>query len=236
MKHLVALGLLAAFGSAQAVVLFSNGPVVDGSGLSILNSPTDTTLGVGSNANSTLADNFTVVGPAWSVQSLDFFGYQTNAVGFTFTSVTWSLRSGTDVNTAAVLASGTTPVTSGGLAGYRVTSTTLTSTTRAIWGMNADIPDIVLPAGNYFVTWALAGTAVSGPFVPPVVGSVGTGNALQSLSAGAFATLQMGASLVPFDVPFVVQGSVVPEPSTIALMLVGGMAVVGAARRRRQVD
>ena len=244
MKNLVALGLLAAFGSAQAVVLFNNGPVVDGSGLSILNNPPDTSLGITSStaAGSTLADNFTVTGPGWSVQSLDFFAYQTGAVGFTFTNATWSLRSGADVNAASILASGTTAVTSVGSApvGFRVSPTTLTSTARAIWRMNADIPDIVLPAGNYFVTWALAGTVASGPFVPPVIGSVGSGNALQSTtaSAGVFNPVLMGAiapavPTSPLDVPFIIQGSVVPEPSSIALMLVGGVAVVVAARRRR---
>jgi hypothetical protein len=240
LKNLVALGLLAAFGSAQAVVLFNNGPVVDGSGLSTLTAP-DTSLGfTSSSLNSiTLADNFNVSGPAWSVESLDFFAYQTNAVGFTFTTATWSLRSGTNVNTAAVLASGTTAVTNGGQVGFRVTTTTLTNTQRALWRITADIPDIVLPAGDYFVTWALAGTVASGPFVPPVLGSVGIGNALQSPASGVFAPLLMGVALpavptLPVEVPFVIQGSVIPEPSTIALMLAGGVAVIGAARRRRQ--
>lgn len=234
MKHLVAGSLLLVFGAAQADTLFSNGPVVDGSGLSIL-AATDTTLGAGSNASATLADNFSVGAAGWNVQSLDFFGYQTGSVAFTFTGVTWSIRSGTDVNTAAIVASGTSGVTNGGLVGYRVTTTTLTNTQRPIFRINADIPDLVLPAGDYFVTWALAGSGASGPFVPPVVGSVGTGNALQSLSAAAFAPLTDGGSLLPFDVPFAVNGTVgaVPEPGTLALWLAGGAVVAGALRRRR---
>jgi len=234
MKQLVACGLVALLGSAQAATLYSNGPVVDGSGLSIL-APTDSTLGAGSNASATLADNFSIAGTSWNVESLDFFGYQTGSTAFTFTGVTWSIRSGTDVNTATVLASGTSAVTDGGLVGYRVTTTTLTNTQRPIFRINADIPDLLLPAGNYFVTWALAGSGVSGPFVPPVLGSVGTGNSLQSLSGAAFTTLSDGLSLLPFDVPFSINGTAaaVPEPGTLALWLAGAVAVVGVSRRRR---
>lgn len=232
-KHLVVCAVAALFGSAQAATLFSNGPVVDGSGLSILASGIDSTLGAGSNASATLADNFTVTGGGWNVESLDFFGYQTGAVGFTFTGVTWSIRSGSDVNTAAIVASGTSAVTNGGQVGFRVTSTTLTNTQRPIFRISADIPDLTLSAGNYFVTWALAGSGASGPFVPPVLGSLGTGNSLQSLSGAAFTTLQDGLSLSTFDVPFTVNGSVVPEPGTLALWLAGGAMVAGVARRRR---
>lgn len=234
MKHLIALGLVAAFSSAQAVELFSNGPVVDGAGLSILVSGVDGTLGAGSNTTATLSDNFSFTGAAWNVASLDFFGYQTGAVGFTFTGVTWSVRSGIDVNTAIIMASGTSAVTNGGLVGYRVSSTATTGTTRAIYRVNADIPDMVLSAGNYFVTWALTGSAASGPFVPPVLGSLGTGNATQSLSGGAFVELVDSLSGSTFDTPFAIQGSVVPEPSTWAMMLAGGLALTRLAARRRQ--
>lgn len=236
MKKLLALGLVAAACSAHAVTLFNNGPVVDGSGLSILASGIDSTLGAGSNASATLADNFSIAGASWNVESLDFYGYQTGSVGFTFTGVTWSILSGTDVNTASLVASGTlSPVTNGGLVGYRVTSTTTTNTTRPIFRVSVDIPDIVLSAGSYFVTWALAGSGASGPFVPPVLGSLGTGNALQSLSGGSFVTLADGLSGSTFDVPFTINGSVVavPEPATGMLLLLGTLGVIGAARRRR---
>ena len=100
MKHLVfACGLAALLGSAQAATLFSNGPVVDASGLSILGTA-DTTLGAGSNASATLADNFSITGASWSVESLDFFGYQTGST--TFTVAGYDPRIGASQETFAV--------------------------------------------------------------------------------------------------------------------------------------
>lgn len=239
-KLLASAFVLAASATAgHAAVLIDNGQVVDGTGRSILVSGVQNTLGAGSNASATLADNFTVGATGWNISSLDFYGYQTGAGGFTFTNVTWSIISGANVNTGTVVASGTTAVTNGGLVGYRVTSTTLTDQSRAIYRINADITDLALASGNYFLTWALAGSAASGPFVPPVLGSYGTGNALQSLSGAAYAPLTDGLSGESYDVPFTINGTLaasgVPEPATWAMLMLGFGAMGAALRRRTQV-
>jgi hypothetical protein len=65
-----------------------------------------------SDADFTLADDFTVTGPGWNVSSLDFYGCQTGATGITFTAATWSIISSSHVNTGPVLVSGRTAVTS----------------------------------------------------------------------------------------------------------------------------
>ncbi len=228
--------------TGQAAVLLNNGQVVDGSGLSILTTPAST-FGFGSQTASgnSMADNFSVGGAGWNVQSLDFYSYQSFAVGFTFQQATWSIVSGANVNTGSIVASGVTNVTNGGLMGYRVTSTTLTNTDRAIYRLSTDIPDLVLAAGNYFLTWSLTGTAASGPWTPPIVGSPGVGNALQSTASAPYVTLVETGSGLNVELPFTINGErivnqgAVPEPATWAMML-AGFGLVGFSLRRRQAN
>jgi len=234
MKKLAILGLLAAAGGAHAQ-LYLNGPVVNGSGLSVLSLPA-TTFGFGAQttAANAVADDFTVTGAGWNVSSLDFFGYQTGSTSFTFQAATWSIVSGT-IN-GSVVASGTTAVTNGGRVGYRVTDTTLADTQRGIYRANADIADLVLGAGHYWLTWSLTGSLASGPWQPPT-SDARTGNAMQSVASGPFVTLEEAGSGLSVELPFAINGSTVttavPEPSTYALMLLGGLAVAGVARRRK---
>ncbi len=238
MKHLVAIGLLAAFGSAGAAELFSNGPAASGGPppLSVIRTG-GTLLGAGQQASipNLVGDDFTVGGPGWNVESLSFFGYQTGAAStFTFTSATWSIVAG-DVNAGTVLASGTgSAVTNGGLVGYRVSATTLTDTQRAIFRVDVDIPDVVLPAGSYWLRWGLTGSLASGPWQPPTADGV-VGNAVQSLASAAFSPVVDAGDGLGLELPFVISGTVaaIPEPGTWALFLAGGLAVGALARRRR---
>lgn len=237
MKKLAFLGLTAVAFGAQAAVIYNNGPVVDGTGLSVLTAPA-TTFGFGAQAASgnTVADDFTVpAGSIFNITSIDFFAYQTGSTSNTFQNATWSIVRG-NVNTGTILASGTTALTNGGLAGYRVTSTTLTNTQRGIYRNGADIPDISLGAGTYWLTWGLTGTLASGPWQPPT-SDARTGNAAQltTTSGGLYVGVVDAGSLLTAEVPFALNGTitVVPEPASLALMLVGGLAVVGVARRKR---
>lgn len=234
LKHLISLGLLAALGSAQAAELYSNGPAVLGTPpLSVIRDG-GTLFGAGAQASipNLVADDFGVTGAGWNVESLSFFSYQSFAgSAFTFTGVTWSVIAG-DVNSGTVVASGTTTATNGGLVGYRVTPTTLTNTDRAIFRVDLDVSDFNLAAGNYWLRWGLTGSLASGPWQPPTADGV-VGNAQQSLASAAFTSLVDAGDGLGIELPFLVHGSVVPEPGTWALMLAGGLAVAGVARRRR---
>lgn len=234
MKSLLILGLAAIGGSAQAVELYNNGPVVDANGLSILVSPNTTFgLGVQVSAGNSVADDFTVGGGGWNVQSLSLYSYQTNASAFTFTSATWSIVSG-DVNAGTVVASGTMAPGDGGLQGYRVTESTLGNTARPIFELELDIPDVNLAAGSYWLRWSLVGDSLfSGPWQPLTADSA-VGNLQQAVGGGAFAAWVDAGSGVGAAAPFAIHGSVVPEPGTYALMLAGLAGIAGWTRRRSQ--
>ena len=233
----VLLSTTAFAGASHAAVLYDNGPAVGGTGVSLLTPPAST-YGFGDQTASgnAVAENFTVSGSSWNVSSLDFYSYQTGAVGFTFQTATWSIVSGADVNTGSVVASGTTAVTNGGLVGYRALNTTPNDQTRAVYRVSADISDFVLGTGNYFLTWSLTGTAASGPWVPPVDGPLG-GNALQSTTFGPYVTLVEAGSGLGVELPFTINGTTaaaaVPEAQTWAMMIVGFGVIGGALRQRR---
>ncbi len=237
MKKLLVLSAVAlAATGAQSVELFNNGPVASGTpAISVIRTG-GTLFGAGAQATASnfVAEDFSVGAAGWNVQSLDFFSYQSFAgSAFTFSNVVWSVVSG-DVNTGTVVASGTTNVTNGGLQGYRVTATTLTNTDRAIFKLSADVADFSLASGSYWLRWAMAGSLASGPWQPPTSDGV-VGNGQQSLGGlTSFAGIVDAGDSLGVSLPFAIQGSVVPEPSTVALMLIGCLGVAGLARRRRQ--
>ena len=236
MKKLLTLCLAAAAATgSQAVVLFDNGAAAAGTPpLSVIRTG-GTLLGAGAQASipNIVADDFSVTGAGWNVESLTFYGYQSFAgSAFTFTGATWSVISG-DVNTGTVVASGTASVTNGGLVGYRVSSTTLTNTDRAIFAVQADVADFTLAPGNYWLRWGLTGSLASGPWQPPTADGA-VGNAAQSLANAAFATLVDAGDGLGVELPFTIQGSVVPEPATYAMLLAGAAAVLTITRRRQR--
>ena len=220
---------------AHADTLFFNGPVVNAQGLAIQAAPYATTgVGVQAAFGNAVAEDFTVGGNGWVVTDLDFFAYKDS---FTFTGVVWSIVANNPL-TGLVVASGTSTVTNGGLLGYRVLSNALTDTSRKIFDIKADIPDVTLTPGTYWLTWSLQATNATGPFGPwqqPVAGAP-IGNAMQ---AGSFAwtpVIDPGAN-VGLALPFQISGSVsaVPEPATLLSMAAGLLALLQSPSLRRRL-
>jgi hypothetical protein len=123
-------------------------------------------------------------------------------------------------------------MTNGGLAGYRVTSTPLTNTERAVFRVDVDIPDVTLAPGRYWLHWGLTGSLSSGPWQPPTADGA-LGNAVQRVSAAAFALLVDSGDQLDFEFPLAIQGAVVPEPGTWAMILAGVAALASLARGAR---
>jgi hypothetical protein len=241
MKYALTLTALAFSGLAQAAPLYMNAPnFIDGSGKSVLNSAAgDGTFGFGAQtaSNNTVAEDFSVGAAGWRVASIDFFGYQTAASGFTFTTATWSILSGS-LNEGMVVAGGTTAVSDGGRVGFRVLDTSLANTDRAIQRIHTDMADFDLAAGNYWLTWSLVGTSSSGPWVPPSVDAAGNAQQRSAASGNVFQQVFMGSSNRAVSLPFTINGpavAAVPEPSSAALVLLAGGLLIGARRQRRQI-
>lgn len=137
------------------------------------------TLGVGAQAvanNNYVADDFTLSASTF-INTITFFAFQAG-------STTTSTMTGARVRIVTGDPTGQTrdanPVVFGDLSTnrmastsftgvYRVTSTTLTGTTRPIMRIVATI-GTTLPAGTYWLQWGLTGSLTNGPWaVPPAM-------------------------------------------------------------------
>lgn len=235
LSSLAATLFLLAAHQAGAAELYNNGPVVDANGLSVKAASAATlTFGAQTASKNALAEDFTVTGAGWLISSIDFFALQNNATAFTLKDVSWSILAG-DANNGSVIASGITALSNGGLLGYRVTPTTLTNKARPIYRASADIADLSLGAGHYWLRWSMTGSASSGPWQPPTA-DARVGNAMQSINGSSFASILDAGSKVGVELPFALNGAVlaaVPEASTAALALLGGVGLFVAIRRRK---
>jgi len=156
-----------------------------------------------------IADDFTITGDDWVIDAIDFFAYQTGSTT-TSTMTDYYVQiydgdpsaAGTviwgDLVTNVLSASVWTNI-------YRVLDTDLLGSGRPIMVSTVDVvPALTLSAGTYWIEWQAAGTLGSGPWAPPVtvLGSTGTGNAMQNVT-GWLPITDVG----PQDFPFVIYGT-----------------------------
>jgi hypothetical protein len=109
--------------------------------------------------------------------------------------------------------------------------------TLEVYEGSVDIPNVELPAGHYYLGTRLVGSYYGQNFVA----TTGNGNFL-GLTVGAFQSDffgvhdwvlvdQLSSTTTVSDYAYRIQGIVVPEPATIATLLIGGLML--AWRRRR---
>jgi len=206
----------------DGVVLYDNGPLVThpgggagGADASALQTALGmNTLGSGNqlSVGNRVADDFTVTGGGWFIETITFFGYQTgSSTTSTFNHLNLRIWNGppNDAGSAVVFGDTTTNRLASSVWSniYRAQDTTLTDSTRPIMANEVTV-NTFLPAGTYWVDWQAGGTLTSGPWVPPVsiLGQTSTGNALQYTSTG-WAALNDTGTLTPQGLPFVIEGT-----------------------------
>ncbi len=239
--------------TVQADLLWDNGPIIThlagmtapaGADRSAIAAgpPAGSTFGVSGNGGGTirLADDFTVAN-AFTINSIQVFGYLTGATAPGATGVTMRIWSGLPGTGTIVYGDTTTNIlsTTGWMASpsnlgvFRVTNTDTVGNTRRLQEITASGLNINLAAGTYWLDFAYTGLN----FTPTVSNPANMvlGNGLQSVDTGAtFANLLDGTApnQVQAAVPFIINGTqAIPEPTTISLLVLGALA--GVSRRRR---
>lgn len=250
-KTFSVVAILALVGSAaHADVLFNNGGMVThpgaGAGGADVSQATATHNTAGSNVLQQttnpwfrVADDFTVTGPGWFVDSIRVHAYQTGSTTtspFTAGNINvWDGRPG-DAGSNIVTSSSTILGTAWtGI--YRVFDgvANLTNTQRPVMYIDFDLSGQSLAAGNYWIDFQFSGVASAwAPYVmDAVTGETVFGNGRQMTTDGLPTPGPMWQDLLAApgaEVPFVVSGTVIPAPGALALLGMGGLL---AARRRR---
>jgi hypothetical protein len=220
---------------------------VAGQHRSAISTPGSTTFGTGAAGGNRLSDNFTVTGGGWLISSFQVFGYLTGATTPGATSLTMRIWDNTpgaagsniifgDTTTNRLSSTGfaTGP---GGLAIYRTTGTDTIGATRRLQQLTANV-NLTLAAGTYWVDFAYVGISFTPPLsavggLPPV------GDAMQFIATtGTWGPANDNATAVPpgpqLDFPFIVNGTAIPEPGSVGLMLLGGIGLAYSAIRARR--
>lgn len=210
---------------------------------------TNTILGFGLNylaagGGIRVADDFTVTGAGWNITSATVFAYQTGSTTTsTLTSGVLEIWNGVPGGGGSVVFGDTTTnrLTSSTFSNiYRIGNAggSATSTTRPVMSATLSVGTTLGP-GTYWIDYGVAGSLASGPFGPDVtiVGQLGKAgaNAVQwNLTAWVplIDTATSGTGTAPQDMPFILTGTPVPEPASIAALGIGFLALIRRRRRR----
>lgn len=249
MKKVIFASALAVVASSSfAVELWNNGPLVThvGAGAGGANvsmaSAVPNTGGSNITATAWRADDFTVSGGGWLVNTISSYGYDTNNNPPRFGAGTVSIRQGAVDGT--VVASVAATWSDAGI--YRVFNgaANLTNTARRLFHITGNFGGLSLADGTYWVTFSMSNTAAANNWMPYVMDPnsgnpddpiTRIGNSQFSGDSGStwsLATVTTGSWNQAPELPFTVEGDPVPEPAT---MIGLGAGVLALMRRRRAV-
>jgi hypothetical protein len=191
------------------------------------------TFGYTANTSFRLADDFTVSGPSWNVNSIRVYAYQTGATAPNITGGNLEIRAG-GATPGAVLFTGTFNAASNAFTNVYRETTTSTLSNRQVQIADFDFSSVNLGPGSYWIAFDFT-TAAGTPFVPNLTNPgvpqpPGSNNAMQlTVSTGVWAPILNGPDTQ--DLPFSISGTIVPEPATMAVLGLGAAALL---RRRRK--
>jgi hypothetical protein len=199
-----------------------------------------------------IADDFTVTGGGWNLTGLKVYAYQTGSTGLPFTGGSlniWNARPG-DAG-AAIIGTGTwtggtdtiqaNATTTGNI--FRVFNTTTPppgtapGTTRRLWENSFSL-SMGLGNGTYWLDYNL--TAAAG-FAPTTthqgLRGIPGANARQWTGAAWVDITDtgnpVGGPAVAQDMPFIITGTPVPEPASMAVLGLGALALIRKRRSKK---
>jgi hypothetical protein len=211
-------------------LLFDNGPLVThpgggfgGADASVLQNTVLNTYGYNVNAGASfrIADDFTVAGGAWIVDSIAFFGYQTGSTTTsTITAVRLQIWDGPPGEAGSTVIFGditTNRMVATRFSGiYRAIATNLVASDRPIMRNIVNVGGLLLLPGTYWLDWTMTGSLTSGPWQPPVtiLGQYVTGNGRQFTGTAWQAMRDSVAPAAgnPQGAPFIIYGTASSNP------------------------
>ncbi len=175
-------------------------------------------------SNLSLADDLTISGASWTVDSIKFYGYQTGStLASTYTGVYVKVYDGDPRSGGQVIWGDFTTnrlLNTYWTGAYRTLSSALTNADRPIMAVVANTSGLTLQPGSYWIEFTAEGTLTSGPWMPPITitGQAVTGNAIQFDAAEGTWTEIFDNTTDAQGMPFTIFGStgapVGPGPAT----------------------